>query len=118
MPKRTRKPKTTANTPVLERLEDRLLLTTLNGNECFVYYNSQGEAVRVELQGSDDDRVELFGHLRGKATVTSMYVIRAVVGGRFTTPPVRAEAMYEPRIYSQHGGEDVVIFDPWDALTD
>ena len=39
-----------AVSPRVEGLEDRLLLTTLHGGDFFIYYNSQGEAVRVVVQ--------------------------------------------------------------------
>ncbi len=48
--------------PRFESLEERLLLTTVHGGEFFVYHNSAGEAVRVSLQGSDDDAIELFAY--------------------------------------------------------
>ncbi|MDY6914030.1 MAG: hypothetical protein SVT52_06205 [Planctomycetota bacterium] len=51
--------------PQFESLEQRLLLTTLMGGEFFIYLNSQGEAVRVDLdvgatEDSEDAIVELF----------------------------------------------------------
>ena len=45
--------------PRFEDLEQRLLLTTLYGGNFFVYLNSQGEAVRVGLEGNPTDAVEL-----------------------------------------------------------
>ena len=37
--------------PIIETLEDRLLLTTLNGGEFFIYRNSLGQNVSVDLLG-------------------------------------------------------------------
>jgi uncharacterized protein YfaS (alpha-2-macroglobulin family) len=65
-----------------------------------------------------DDRIEFFGHLEQNKQVTVLYVLRAVIGGRFTTPPVVAEAMYDPRRFSRQEGAAISIKDPWDALTD
>jgi len=65
-----------------------------------------------------DDRVEIFGGLEAGKKVSAVYVLRAVLGGRFSTPPVRAEVMYEPDKFSQQAGEPVVIKDPWNAITD
>ena len=65
-----------------------------------------------------DDHVEIFGNLPGGKAVTAVYVLRAATGGKFTTPPVRAEVMYEPRQFSQQLGEPIRILDLWNTLTD
>jgi len=64
-----------------------------------------------------DDQIEFFGHLAPKTTVRQVYVLRAVTAGEFTTPPVKAEAMYEPRYWSAAPGSPARILDPWQALT-
>ena len=46
--------------PTFERLEDRLLLTTIRGGEFFIYHNSQGETVRISLVGEPEDMIEVF----------------------------------------------------------
>ena len=49
-----------------------------------------------------DDRVLLFtGAVAG--TAEYYYTARAVTPGRFTLPPVRVEAMYNPEIFSLNG---------------
>ncbi|MGE4291636.1 MAG: alpha-2-macroglobulin [Desulfovibrio sp.] len=53
-----------------------------------------------------DDRVLLFGDLPHDAkdpeSWRSQYVlVRAVTAGRFTLPPVRVEAMYDPAVFAQ-----------------
>ncbi len=48
--------------PCFESLEERLLLTTVYGEEFFIYHNSAGEAVRVSLHGDVGDAIELFGY--------------------------------------------------------
>ncbi len=65
-----------------------------------------------------DDRVEIFGGLERNQTVTAMYVLRAVVSGKFATPPLRAEAMYDPSVLAQKPGGKVLIHDPWNVLSD
>lgn len=46
--------------PKLESLEPRVLLTTLRGGEYFVYLNSQEQAVRIGIEGTYEDVVEIF----------------------------------------------------------
>ena len=47
-------------TPIhFENLEERLLLTTLHGGDFFIYLNTQGQNVRVDLIGNPGDTVEL-----------------------------------------------------------
>ena len=41
--------------PRFEQLEERLLLTTLHDGDFFIYYNSQGEAVRVSVESTAED---------------------------------------------------------------
>lgn len=62
-----------------------------------------------------DDRVEFFGHLQPNQSVRVVYTLRAVTAGEFESPPVQAEAMYEPRYWSRRLGRPVVITGPWDA---
>jgi len=35
---------------------------------------------------------------------TVVYAVRATAAGRFTIPPVEAEAMYDPRIWARQPG--------------
>ncbi|MFO8056607.1 MAG: MG2 domain-containing protein [bacterium] len=63
-----------------------------------------------------DSRIEFFGKLGSRKEVKLVYAMRAVTGGRFYTPPVRAEAMYKPSIWSQKAGETAVISDPWGVI--
>ena len=72
----------------------------------------------VDYLDMRDDRIEFFGLLKPGETVHSVYVLRAVTGGEFTSPPVKAEAMYEPRFWSAAGGGTIRILDPWKAMTD
>ena len=55
-----------------------------------------------------DDRIELFGHVDRRQEVKMYYVLRNVTAGTFTLPPVKAEAMYDPDVWSQKSGYGVV----------
>lgn len=64
-----------------------------------------------------DDRLELFGELKGYQTRTVVYGLRATTAGEFTSPPVEAEAMYNPDIWAREPGSTVIVKGPWeDAL--
>ncbi len=60
-----------------------------------------------------DDRIELFGHLGRGEKRKVVYVARAVTAGRFTVPPVEAEAMYDPRIWAREGMRKIEVAGPW-----
>jgi hypothetical protein len=61
-----------------------------------------------------DDRVEVFGSLEAGETKMVVYAVRAVTSGRFTLPPVEAEAMYDPRIWAREAGGSVEVSGPWE----
>ncbi len=88
------------------------------GRQHAVQWADQDSMWDTDYMNIRDDRIELFGSLPEERTVTRIYVIRAVTGGVFTTPPVRAEAMYDPEKWSQQTGDTVKIKDPWGAITD
>ena len=54
-----------------------------------------------------DDRMEVFGSLQAGESKKVVYAVRAVTAGKFTLPPVEAEAMYDPRIWAREAGEQV-----------
>lgn len=60
-----------------------------------------------------DDRVEVFGSLEAGESKTVVYAVRAVTSGKFTLPPVEAEAMYDPRIWARDAGGTVEVSGPW-----
>jgi len=60
-----------------------------------------------------DDRLEVFGHLDRGASGTVVYAVRATAAGRFTIPPVEAEAMYDPRIWARQPGREIFVNGPW-----
>jgi uncharacterized protein YfaS (alpha-2-macroglobulin family) len=47
-----------------------------------------------------DDRLMLFANFDDAGTKSFYYALRAVAKGTFTVPPVQAECMYEPDVYS------------------
>ena len=47
------------SSPQFETLEDRLLLTTLYGGDSFIYLNSQGNQIRIDITG-EGSAVEFF----------------------------------------------------------
>ena len=61
-----------------------------------------------------DDRIEAFGTLAPKRTVKLVYLLRAVTAGTFTTPPVEAEAMYDPARWARELGPQLTVRGPWD----
>jgi uncharacterized protein YfaS (alpha-2-macroglobulin family) len=60
-----------------------------------------------------DDRVEVFGALEAREKKKVVYAVRAVTSGRFTLPPVEAEAMYDPRTWARAPGGEVEVYGPW-----
>ncbi|WP_044180559.1 alpha-2-macroglobulin family protein [Hyalangium minutum] len=60
-----------------------------------------------------DDRMEVFGSLQAGESKKVVYAVRAVTAGKFTLPPVEAEAMYDPRIWARQAGEQVEVSGPW-----
>jgi alpha-2-macroglobulin len=60
-----------------------------------------------------DDRLEVFGHLAAGDARTVVYTIRAVTSGTYATPPVEAEAMYDPSIWARARGDTAVVGGPW-----
>jgi hypothetical protein len=57
--------------------------------------------------------VEVFGSLEAGETKKVVYAVRAVTSGKFTLPPVEAEAMYDPRIWAREAGGQVQVSGPW-----
>lgn len=76
---------------------------------------SKDELWSVDYMNLRDDRVELFGTLDPRKSRTFVYALRAVTAGRFTMPPVEAEAMYDPSRWAREAGGAVVITGPWEA---
>jgi len=58
-----------------------------------------------------DDRLLLFTSTDGRPAVF-YYTLRAVTVGRFTLPPIKAEAMYDPDVRSVRGRGEVRVIAP------
>jgi len=60
-----------------------------------------------------DDRIEYFGGLGRNESRKVVYALRAVTAGKFTLPPVEAEAMYNPRLWAREAGQVIQVAGPW-----
>jgi uncharacterized protein YfaS (alpha-2-macroglobulin family) len=60
-----------------------------------------------------DDRVEAFGSLAGRSSAKLIYTISAVTSGTYATPPIEAEAMYDPTLWAREKGSTAVVGGPW-----
>jgi len=83
-----------------------------------------GRSTRAEWMNEDemwtpdymnlrDDRLEAFGAIPAGAHKRIIYTVRAVTSGKFTLPPVEAEAMYDPTLWARDKGGTAVIGGPW-----
>jgi hypothetical protein len=78
-----------------------------------VEWASSEEQWSADYVNIRDDRVEVFGSLDAGESKTVVYAVRAVTSGKFTLPPVEAEAMYDPRIWAREAGGTVEVSGPW-----
>jgi len=60
-----------------------------------------------------DDRLEAFGSLPPHSSKKLVYTVRAVTAGKYTLPPIEAEAMYDATLWARAKGETVTIAGPW-----
>ncbi|MFL5350621.1 MAG: alpha-2-macroglobulin family protein [Hyalangium sp.] len=80
------------------------------GNVEWVNAEEQWAADYVNIR---DDRMEIFGSLQAGESKKVVYAVRAVTSGKFTLPPVEAEAMYDPRLWARDAGQQVEVSGPW-----
>jgi uncharacterized protein YfaS (alpha-2-macroglobulin family) len=71
----------------------------------------------VDFMNMRDDRLEAFGALGPKEGHKLVYTVRVVTSGKFTIPPVEAEAMYDPTVWARAAGGTAVIGGPWTGKT-
>ncbi|HEY6174987.1 MAG TPA: alpha-2-macroglobulin family protein, partial [Kofleriaceae bacterium] len=71
------------------------------------------EAWPTEFMNLRDDRLEAFGGLSPRTKRKIIYTVRVVTSGKFTIPPVEAEAMYDPTLWARGKGGTAVIGGPW-----
>ncbi|MEO8551917.1 MAG: hypothetical protein ABI678_18200, partial [Kofleriaceae bacterium] len=67
----------------------------------------------TDFMNMRDDRIEAFGTLPPHTSKKLVYTVRAVTAGKFTLPPIEAEAMYDATLWARAKGETVVIAGPW-----
>ncbi len=72
---------------------------------------------QVDFQNMRDDRVEAFGHLPPNTAKKIVSSVRAVTSGKFSIPPVEAEAMYDPTLWARAQGGVANIGGPWTGKT-
>jgi len=71
----------------------------------------------VEFLNMRDDRLEAFGTLGPNSSKKIVYTVRAVTSGKFTIPPVEAEAMYDPTLWARAAAGTALIGGPWTGKT-
>jgi len=71
----------------------------------------------TEFMNVRDDRLEAFGALAPRSQARLVYAVRAVTSGKFTIPPVEAEAMYDASLWARDKGGTAVIGGPWTGKT-
>jgi uncharacterized protein YfaS (alpha-2-macroglobulin family) len=72
---------------------------------------------QVDFQNMRDDRIEAFGTLGPNTSKKVVYTVRAVTTGKFTIPPVEAEAMYDPTLWAREAGDTAIVGGPWTGKT-
>ncbi|MDB4952487.1 MAG: hypothetical protein JWO36_56 [Myxococcales bacterium] len=75
------------------------------------------ESWAYEFMNQRDDHLEAFGSLPAGETKKLVYTVRAVTSGKFTVPPVEAEAMYDPTLWARDKGGTAVVSGPWTGKT-
>jgi uncharacterized protein YfaS (alpha-2-macroglobulin family) len=78
-----------------------------------VEWVSSDDLWKADYVNIRDDRMEVFGSLEAGESKKVVYAVRAVTAGKFTLPPVEAEAMYDPRIWAREGSAEVQVAGPW-----
>jgi len=67
----------------------------------------------VDFMNMRDDHLEAFGTLAAGDTKKVVYTVRVVTSGKFTIPPVDAEAMYDSTLWARDKGGTAVVSGPW-----
>ena len=67
----------------------------------------------LDFMNMRDDRLEAFGTLAPGETKKVVYSVRVVTSGKFTIPPVEAEAMYDSTLWARDAGGTAVVSGPW-----
>jgi uncharacterized protein YfaS (alpha-2-macroglobulin family) len=75
------------------------------------------DAWALDFMNLRDDRLEAFGALEAKQSRKIIYTVRVVTSGKFATPPVEAEAMYDPSLWARDPAGTAVVSGPWTGKT-
>lgn len=67
----------------------------------------------VDFMNMRDDHLEAFGTLAAGETRKVVYTVRVVTSGKFTVPPIEAEAMYDSTLWARDKGGTAVVSGPW-----
>ena len=65
-----------------------------------------------------DDRIEIFGSLAPKTSMTVVYQLRATIAGSYTLPDIEVSAMYDPDVWARAKGGKFEVTGPWDKYID
>lgn len=71
----------------------------------------------ADFMNMRDDHVEYFGSLPANTSKTVIYTVRIVTAGKFTIPPIDAEAMYDATLWGREKGGQLVVSGPWTGKT-
>ncbi|MBV8761363.1 MAG: hypothetical protein JO257_28960, partial [Deltaproteobacteria bacterium] len=71
----------------------------------------------VDFMNMRDDHLEAFGTLAAGDTKKVVYTVRVVTSGKFTIPPIDAEAMYDSTLWARDKGGTAVVSGPWTGKT-
>ncbi|HEY0195155.1 MAG TPA: hypothetical protein VGC42_28770, partial [Kofleriaceae bacterium] len=74
-------------------------------------------AWQTDFMNMRDDHLEAFGTMPAKTVRRVIYTVRAVTSGKFTIPPVEAEAMYDASLWARAKGGTAVVGGPWTGKT-
>jgi uncharacterized protein YfaS (alpha-2-macroglobulin family) len=71
----------------------------------------------LDFMNLRDDHLEAFGELAAGQSKKVVYSVRVVTSGKFTIPPVEAEAMYDSKLWARAAGGTAVVSGPWTGKT-
>jgi uncharacterized protein YfaS (alpha-2-macroglobulin family) len=87
------------------------------GRTIKIDWTNPEDAWAYDFMNQRDDRLEVFGSLPAGTSKKIIYTVRAVTSGKFTVPPVEAEAMYDPTLWARDKGGTANVSGPWTGKT-
>lgn len=103
------------NVALVERLAAGFELENPSLGRSDVPVKLRDKAWGTQHMNMRDDRVEAFGALYPRQSVTLVLPIRATSAGVFTIPSVSAEAMYDPEVWARAASRRVTVVAPWET---